>query len=276
MVKFLFQIWHTSSNISYLHCGKMPLVKEKWNQKYIRTNNYFENFACTKKFGQTLKHWIKCIKRRKHNKINMKNRFTILILCVVPFTVKNGLTSSATRRYQMTTFFWCNFAHSACKVIHKLFIFFRLLFIVRSPNTLHIFSMEFMSGLWAGQFITSNPYYCKKDLTNFAVWQGALSCMKMGRAWRTFKSRHNIHLQQFLIHCSVYLFLQSDKSSRTACREHAKHHNAASAKLHTWFYTIFGQSFSSWSTNEAIAIWTKQIKLWLVAKIHLSLVVISS
>ncbi len=60
--------------------------------------------------------------------------------------------------------------------------FFGLLFLIFFLTIPHRFSMEFRSGVFAGQSSTPTPWSFNQLLVLLAVWAGAKSCWKMKSA----------------------------------------------------------------------------------------------
>ncbi len=70
-------------------------------------------------------------------------------------------------------------AQVSLTVAFSSFAFFGLLFLIFLLTILHIFSMGFRSGEFAGQSSTQTPCSFNHLLVLLAVWAGAKSCWKM-------------------------------------------------------------------------------------------------
>ena len=67
------------------------------------------------------------------------------------------------------------FSHSPFKLVHSSSTFLGFFFLSLSFSNFQIFSIWFMSWLWAGHSITVTFSSERNVLTDFAVWHGALS-----------------------------------------------------------------------------------------------------
>ena len=69
------------------------------------------------------------------------------------------------------------FSHSPFKFVHSSSMFLGLFSLALSFNNFQIFSIGFISGLWAGHSITATFSSERNVLTDFVVWHGVLSCI---------------------------------------------------------------------------------------------------
>ena len=69
------------------------------------------------------------------------------------------------------------FSHSPFKLVHSSSTFLGFFSWVHSFSHFQMFSIGFMSDLWAGHSIKVTSFPERNVLTYFAVWHGALSCI---------------------------------------------------------------------------------------------------
>ena len=69
------------------------------------------------------------------------------------------------------------FSHSPFKLVHSSSTFLGFVFLPHSFSNFQTFSIGFMSGLWAGNFIAVTSSSERNILTDFSVWHGVLSCI---------------------------------------------------------------------------------------------------